>query len=94
VAKPVSPDLHQPKRRSAYLAEAIARDLGPKGVHVAYVVIDAVIDVPWTRERFKEKTDDFFIKPAAIADEAWHVVHQDRSAWSFNVEIRPFHEPW
>ena len=75
-------------------AEAIARDLDPKGVHVAYIVIDAVIDVPWTRERFKEKADDFFIKPAAIADEAWHVVHQDRSAWSFNVELRPFHEPW
>ena len=82
------------KAAQRILAEAIARDLGPKGVHVAYIVIDAVIDVPWTRERFQEKADDFFIKPAAIADEAWHVVHQDRSAWSFNVELRPFHEPW
>jgi NAD(P)-dependent dehydrogenase (short-subunit alcohol dehydrogenase family) len=82
------------KAAQRVLAEAIARDLGPKGVHVAYIVIDAVIDVPWTRERFAGKADDFFIKPAAIADEAWHVVHQDRSAWSFNVEIRPFHEPW
>jgi NAD(P)-dependent dehydrogenase (short-subunit alcohol dehydrogenase family) len=82
------------KAAQRILSEAMARDLGPKGVHVAYVVIDAVIDVPWTRERFKEKADDFFIKPAAIAEEAWHVVHQDRSAWSFNVEIRPFHEPW
>jgi NAD(P)-dependent dehydrogenase (short-subunit alcohol dehydrogenase family) len=82
------------KAAQRILAEAIARDLGPKGVHVAYIVIDAVIDVPWTRERFKEKADDFFIKPAAIADEAWHVVHQDQSAWSFNVELRPFHEPW
>jgi NAD(P)-dependent dehydrogenase (short-subunit alcohol dehydrogenase family) len=82
------------KAAQRILAEAMARDLGPKGVHVAYIVIDAVIDVPWARERFKEKPDDFFIKPAAIADEAWHVVHQDRSAWSFNVEVRPFHEPW
>ncbi len=82
------------KAAQRILAEAMARDLGPKGVHVAYVVIDAVIDVPWTRERFKDKVDDFFIKPAAIAEEAWHVIHQDRSAWSFNVEIRPFHEPW
>ena len=82
------------KAAQRILAEAMARDLGPKGVHVAYVVIDAVIDVPWTRERSKDKADDFFIKPAAIAEEAWHVVHQDRSAWSFNVEIRPFHEPW
>lgn len=76
------------------LAEALARDLGPKGVHVAYIVIDAVIDVPWTRERHKDKPDAFFIKPSAIADEAWHVAHQDRSAWSFNVEIRPFAENW
>ena len=68
--------------------------LGPKGVHVAYIVIDAVIDVPWARERFKTKPDDFFIAPAAIADEAWHVANQPRSAWSFNVEVRPYGETW
>src|SRR5215470_2462644 len=82
------------KAAQRILAEAIARDLGPKGVHVAYIVIDAVIDVPWARERFKQKADDFFIKPAAIADEAWHLANQPRSAWSFNVEIRPFGETW
>ena len=64
------------------------------GVHVAYIVIDAVIDVPWARERFKDKPDHFFIKPAAIAEEAWHLAHQDRSAWSFNVEVRPYAESW
>ena len=82
------------KAAQRILAEAMARDLGPKGVHVAYIVIDAVIDVPWARERFKQKADDFFIKPAAIADEAWHLASQPRSAWSFNVEIRPFGETW
>lgn len=82
------------KAAQRILAEAMARELGPKGVHVAYLVIDAVIDVPWTRERYKDKPDDFFIKPAAIADELWHVAHQDRSAWSFNVEVRPFGETW
>jgi NAD(P)-dependent dehydrogenase (short-subunit alcohol dehydrogenase family) len=82
------------KAAQRILAEAIARDVGPKGVHVAYVVIDAVIDLPWTRERFKDRTDDFFIKPAAIADEVFHLAHQDRSAWSFNVEIRPYKEVW
>jgi len=55
------------KAAQRILAEAMARDLGPKGVHVAYIVIDAVIDVPWARERFKTKPDDFFIAPAAIA---------------------------
>ena len=82
------------KAAQRILAEAMARDLGPKGVHVAYIVIDAVIDVPWARERFKNKPDDFFIAPAAIVDEAWHVVSQPRSAWSFNVELRPFGETW
>ncbi|HLI81939.1 MAG TPA: SDR family NAD(P)-dependent oxidoreductase [Candidatus Binataceae bacterium] len=82
------------KAAQRILAESIARELGPKGVHVAYVLIDAVIDLEWTRKRFAGAPDDFFIKPAAIADEIWHVVHQDRSAWSFNVEVRPFRETW
>ncbi|MFO1081140.1 MAG: SDR family NAD(P)-dependent oxidoreductase [Reyranellaceae bacterium] len=82
------------KAAQRILAEAMARDLGPKGVHVAYLVIDAVIDVPWARERLKDKPDDFFVAPAAIADEVWHVANQPRSAWSFNVEVRPFGETW
>jgi NAD(P)-dependent dehydrogenase (short-subunit alcohol dehydrogenase family) len=82
------------KAAQRILAEAIARDVGAKGVHVAYIIIDAVIDTPTQRQRFKERADDFFIKPSAIADECFHVAHQDRSAWSFLVEIRPFHEPW
>jgi NAD(P)-dependent dehydrogenase (short-subunit alcohol dehydrogenase family) len=82
------------KAAQRILAESIARELGPRGVHVAYVLIDAVIDLEWTRKRFADAPDDFVIKPAAIADEVWHVVHQDRSAWSFNVEVRPFRETW
>ena len=82
------------KAAQRILAEAMARELGPKGVHVAYVVIDAVIDLAWTRKRYVDRPDSFFIKPAAIADEIWHLIHQDRSAWSFNVEIRPFGETW
>ena len=77
------------------LAQALARDLGPRGVHVAYVNIDAVIDVPWTRDRFHpDKPDDFFANPADIADEVYRVTHQPRSAWSFDVEIRPHAERW
>jgi NADP-dependent 3-hydroxy acid dehydrogenase YdfG len=82
------------KAAQRILAEAMARHLGPKGVHVAYVVIDAVIDVPWTRARFKDAPDDFFAQPSAIAEEIWHVAHQPRSAWSFNVEVRPHRESW
>jgi NAD(P)-dependent dehydrogenase (short-subunit alcohol dehydrogenase family) len=82
------------KAAQRLLAESIARELGPKGIHVAYVLIDAVIDLEGTRKRWPDAPDDFFIKPAFIADEVWHVVHQDRSAWSFNVEVRPFGETW
>lgn len=82
------------KAAQRILAESMARELGPKGVHVAYLVIDAVIDVPWTRQRYRDAADDFFIKPAAIADEIWHLSQQDRSAWSFLAEVRPFRESW
>jgi len=82
------------KAAQRILAESIAREVGPKGVHVAYVLIDAVIDLEWTRKRWPDAPDAFFIKPGAIAEEIWHVAHQDRSAWSFNVEIRPFGETW
>jgi NAD(P)-dependent dehydrogenase (short-subunit alcohol dehydrogenase family) len=82
------------KAAQRILAEAIAREMGPKGLHVAYLVIDAIIDVPWTRQRYADAPDDVFIKPSAIADEVWRIAHQDRSAWSFNVEVRPFREPW
>ena len=82
------------KAAQRILAEAIARELGPKGIHVAYLVIDAVIDVEWTRAVRPDAPDDFFIQPADIAGELWHVAHQPRSAWSFNVELRPFKETW
>lgn len=82
------------KAAQRILSESIARDLGPKGVHVAYVVIDAVIDVPWARALYTQAEDDFFIKPSAIADEVFHLVQQDRSAWSFLAEVRPYKENW
>lgn len=82
------------KAAQRILAESMARDLGPQGIHVAYLVIDAVIDVPWARQRYKDAADDFFIKPAAIAEEIHHIAHQDRSAWSFLSEVRPYRESW
>lgn len=82
------------KAAQRILAESLARDLGPKGVHVAYLIIDAAIDVQWQRELQPAKPDDFFISPASIADEVHHLAHQPRDAWSFLAEVRPFHEPW
>ena len=83
------------KAAQRVLAQSLARDLGPRGIHVAYVTIDAVIDVPWTREPFHpDKPDEFFSKPEAVAEEVFHVVHQDRSTWAFDLVIRPFGEAW
>jgi NAD(P)-dependent dehydrogenase (short-subunit alcohol dehydrogenase family) len=82
------------KAAQRILCESLARTLGPRGVHVAYVVIDAVIDVPWTRRAFPDRPEEFFIQPAGIADAVHHLVHQERSAWTFQLDLRPFGESW
>ncbi len=82
------------KAAQRILAESMARSLGPRGVHVAYLAIDAVIDVPWTRKAFPDKPDSYFCRPEDIASECWHLVHQPRSAWTFDVQIRPDREDW
>ena len=82
------------KAAQRILAESLARDLGPKGVHVAYLVIDAAIDVPWQRELQPDKPDDFFISPKSIADEIYHLAHQPKDSWSFLAEVRPYNEVW
>ena len=82
------------KAAQRILLESAARSLGPKGVHCCYVAIDAVIDVPWTREFYSDRPDDFFCQPADIAAECFHLAHQPRSAWTFDSVIRPFGEHW
>jgi NAD(P)-dependent dehydrogenase (short-subunit alcohol dehydrogenase family) len=82
------------KAAQRVLAQSMARSLGPRGVHVAYVVIDGVIDMPRTRAFFKDKPDTFFLRPDAIADTFFYVAGQDRSAWTFEVDLRPFGENW
>ena len=82
------------KAAQRILLESIARSVGPKGVHAAYVAIDAVIDLAWTRKRYQDKPDDFFCKPVDIAEECYHIAHQPPSAWSAEIVIRPFGETW
>lgn len=82
------------KAAQRILAESMARGLGPKGIHVSYLVIDAVISVPWTRERWPDAPDDYFAMPDDIAETVWHLAHQPRSAWTFEADLRPFGETW
>ena len=85
------------KAAQRILAQSLAKDFGPKGIHVAYVMIDAFINTPWTRKRIPaqiNQPDIIFTQPEDIAEEIFHIAHQKRSAWSFDVEIRPDIEKW
>ncbi len=76
------------------LAESMARHLGPSGIHVSLIVVDGVVDLPRTRERMPDKPDAFFVKPDDVAEIAFRLTEQKPSAWSFELEARPFGETW
>ncbi len=74
------------------LAQSMARDLGPLGIHVAHINIDGMIDEPKVRARFGSVSEENLLKPEAIAETYWHLAHQDKSAWTMETELRPFTE--
>jgi NAD(P)-dependent dehydrogenase (short-subunit alcohol dehydrogenase family) len=80
------------------LAQSMARELGPEGIHVAHVVIDGPIDMPWIRENFpklvEERPADGLLAPDAIAESYWTLHTQARSAWTHELDLRPWVEPW
>ncbi len=76
------------------LAESLARQLWPLGIHVSLIVIDGVVDLPRTRQMLRDKPDEFFVRPDDVAATAAWLAQQPRSAWAFEVEARPFGERW
>lgn len=72
------------------LTQSLARDLGPKGIHVAWINVDGVIDIPG--RHYPQLKEEDLLKPDAIAETYWHLAHQDRSAWTLELEVRPFKE--
>lgn len=76
------------------LAESMARHLWPAGIHVALVVLDGVVDTPATRKMLPDKPDSYFIQPDDIAENVFMLTQQKSSAWSFEIEARPFGETW
>ena len=85
------------------VAQSAARELGPQGIHVAHLIIDAGVDTAWVRDRIREREGDDAIKnldttrlmrPAAVAETYWQLYNQPRDAWTFEMEIRPFREKW
>jgi NAD(P)-dependent dehydrogenase (short-subunit alcohol dehydrogenase family) len=80
------------------LAQSMARELGPKGLHVAHVVIDGLIDTAFTREHFAQRVEevgpDGILNPDHIADAYWWLHEQPRDAWTFELDLRPSAERW
>jgi NAD(P)-dependent dehydrogenase (short-subunit alcohol dehydrogenase family) len=78
------------------IAQSMAREFGPMGVHVAHVVIDGGIDGDMLRKRYPgiaaERGDEGLLQPASIADTFWHIHRQHQSAWALEVDLRPFKE--
>jgi NAD(P)-dependent dehydrogenase (short-subunit alcohol dehydrogenase family) len=84
-------------------AQSMARELWPKNIHVAHLIIDAGVDTAWVRERIVQREgaealshlDPYrLMRPEAVAEAYWHLYQQPRDAWSFEHEIRPFGEKW
>ena len=80
------------------LAQSMARELGPKGIHVGHVVIDGAIDTEWIKkmfpDRYAQKENDGILDPSAIAEAYWNMHCQPRNAWSFEIDLRPWVEHW
>ena len=80
------------------LAQSMARELGPRNIHVAHVVVDGAIDTAFIRDNFPEryalKDQDGILKPEHIAENYWHLHQQPRDAWTFELDLRPYMERW
>lgn len=85
------------------VAQSAARELGPKNIHVAHLIIDAGVDTAWVRERIREREGEEalqnldpgrLMRPAAVAEAYWDLYRQPPDAWTFEQEIRPYGERW
>jgi NAD(P)-dependent dehydrogenase (short-subunit alcohol dehydrogenase family) len=85
------------------VAQSMARELGPKNIHVAHLVIDAGVDTAFVRERIRQRggevalaklPPDQLMNPQSIAETYWHLYNQPRDAWTFELDLRPYREVW
>ena len=82
------------------VAQSMAREMGPQNIHVAHLVIDAAVDTAFVRERIRTARGDVKIpdgalmEPASVAEAYWMLHNQDRDAWTFEMDLRPFGEKW
>ena len=71
------------------LAQSMAREFGPQGVHVAHVIIDGMVDLPRTRSWMPDKPDEAFLAPDAVAEAYWALHSQHPSTWTHEIDLRP-----
>lgn len=85
------------------LAQSMARELGPKNIHVAHLIIDAGVDTAWVRERIRQAHGDDvadnipegrLLNPASVGETYWMLHNQPRDAWTHELDVRPFAEKW
>jgi NAD(P)-dependent dehydrogenase (short-subunit alcohol dehydrogenase family) len=85
------------------VAQSMARELGPKNIHVAHLIIDAGVDTAFVRERIKQQAGpqalenlepDQLMNPASVAEAYWQLYRQSRDAWTFELDVRPYREGW
>jgi NAD(P)-dependent dehydrogenase (short-subunit alcohol dehydrogenase family) len=83
------------------VAQSMARELGPKNIHVAHLIIDSGVDTAFVRERIKaggrnpdELPKDTLMEPDSIADAYWYLHSQSRDGWTHELDIRPYGEKW
>jgi NAD(P)-dependent dehydrogenase (short-subunit alcohol dehydrogenase family) len=85
------------------VAQSMARELGPKNIHVAHLIIDAGVDTAFVRERIKARggdealarlEPDQLMNPDSIAETYWQLHMQSRDAWTFELDVRPYRETW
>jgi NAD(P)-dependent dehydrogenase (short-subunit alcohol dehydrogenase family) len=78
------------------VAQSMARELGPEGIHVAHLIIDAGVDTEWVRnlkaQAGQTVQDGDLMDPASVAETYWQLYHQPKDAWTFEMDIRPFKE--
>lgn len=83
------------------LAQSLAKELGPKNIHVAHLVIDAGVDTAFVRDRIAQAgrdpdtlPEDTLMNPTSVAEAYWTLQHQTRDAWTFELDLRPYGESW
>ena len=83
------------------VAQSMARELGPKNIHVAHLIIDAGVDTEWVRGMIArggrdpdQLPPDTLMNPASVGEAYWQLYNQSRDAWTFELDLRPFRETW